>query len=256
MKKIAYILIISLISISNALSSGIIDIKRNLYQAYITGNNSLWHELMTDLEKSYHKSNNIYVLHELTKSQYGYIGMLIDNNKLEEAKKILPNAEKNINKLLSNNKNWADVHALKAGIYGFKIMLYPNQVILNGPKGKAILNKASSLNKPTPSVMIEMANYKYHTPTILGGNVDEAIKHYQKAIHSIESNNQDKYNWQYINAMVWLAISYDRKGETQNAKSILNKLLAMEPNFHLVKNDLYPKILQNKSISKTYYSSK
>ena len=254
MKKILLLILISIFTITRLFSSGIIDIKKKLYNAYIIGNNSLWYELMSELEESYKKTNNIFILHELAKSQYGYIGMLIDRGEFEQAKPVLPKAEKNINKLLEYNENWTDVHGLKAGIYGFKIILYPNQVILNGPKGKSYLNKASSQKELTPSVIVEMANYKYHTPSILGGNIDDAIEYYQYAIKLFELTGQDKKNWQYINTLVWLAISYDKNRETTQAKRTLDKLLTLEPNFDWVKNNLYPKILQNESISKTYYS--
>ncbi len=256
MKKLIIILSLFLLTYAKVLSSGIVDIQKKLYDAYLVGDNNLWYDLITQLEQSYNETNSIYILHELVKSQYGYIGMLIDKEHFYQAKSILPKAEKNISKLLDYNENWAEVHGLKAGIYGFKIMLYPNQVIFNGPKGKAYLNKATSLKNITPSIMVEMANYKYHTPTLLGGNIEEAINYYQNAIRLFELTGENKNNWQYINTLVWLAISYDKNGEHIMAKNTLKKLLSLEPNFQWVKNDLYPKILQNKSISRTYYSSK
>ena len=101
-----------------------------------------------------------------------------------------------------------------------------------------------------------MANYKYHTPSFLGGDVDQAIKYYRYAIQLFELTNQVKDNWQYMNTLVWLAISYDKKGDSTDAKKVLNKVLSLEPDFTWVKNDLYPKILRNESISKTYFSLK
>ncbi|MFC2152854.1 tetratricopeptide repeat protein [Bacteroidota bacterium] len=254
MKRLITIIAITFILSSAGYSSGIGAAKEKLYDAYISGNNSLWLDVMVDLEESYKISKNVFTLHELAKSQYGYMGFLIDRREFEKAKLILPDTEKHINNLLDYNDDWADVHGLKAGIYGFKIILYPNYVILNGPKGKGYLNKAKSLNEITPSVLVEMANYKYHTPSILGGDIDEAIQYYQYAIKLFELTKQSKNNWQYINTTVWLAISLDKIGKSSEAKKVLQKLLVQEPDFDWVKNDLYPKILRNESISKTYYS--
>ncbi len=61
-----------------------------------------------------------------------------------------------------------------------------------------------------------MANYKYHTPSILGGDIDDAIEYYQYAIKLYELTNQSENNWQYANTMVWLAISLDKKGKSSN----------------------------------------
>ncbi|MBI9052761.1 MAG: hypothetical protein JEY96_03025 [Bacteroidales bacterium] len=256
MKKLTTILAVLLFPIFTVLSSDLGKTKEKLYQAYITGNNALWTIIMDDLEDSYNISNNIFELFELTKSQYGYMGVLIDRREFEKAKRILPETEKNIKTLLKYNPDWADAHGLKAGIYGFKIILFPTHVIFNGPKGKDYLEKASSYNDISPSIIVEMANYKYHTPSLLGGNIDEAIKYYKSAIQLFELTNQIKHNWQYINTMVWLAISLDRNGKSIESKNLLNKILTLEPNFDWVKNDLYPKILRNESISKTYFSLK
>ena len=101
-----------------------------------------------------------------------------------------------------------------------------------------------------------MANYKYHTPYLLGGNIDEAIEYYRYAIRLFELTNQTKNNWQYINTMVWLVISLDRNGESSEAKKVLEEVLKKEPDFYWVKNDLYPKVLKNESISRSYFSLK
>ncbi len=147
MNRSIIILAILLFFSSLAFSSGIKEAKEKLYDAYISGDNSQWIVVMSELEKSYSKTENIFTLFELTKSQYGYMGLLIDKGEYEKAKIILPIAEKNISTLLEYNNDWADANGLKAGIYGFKIILFPNQVILNGPKGKIYLNRATSLKE-------------------------------------------------------------------------------------------------------------
>lgn len=256
MKNLITLLILTFSITSFSKSPGIYTAKEKLYSAYITGNTSLWLDVIVQLENSYKTSKNIFSLFELTKSQYGYMGFLIDRKEYEKAKGILPKAEQNIQTLLNYNPDWADVHGLKAGIFGFKIILFPTQVIFNGPKGKDYLEKASSFNEISPSIIVEMANYKYHTPSILGGDIDLAIQYYQYAIKLFELTGQVENNWQYINTMVWLAISLDKKGESIEAKEILQKILALEPGFDWVKNDLYPKILRNETISRTYFSFK
>jgi tetratricopeptide (TPR) repeat protein len=256
MKKITIIIALLISPIFALFSNNLANSKEKLYVAYISGNNELWISVMNDLSEFYKASDNIFELFELAKSQYGYMGVLIDRSEFDLARKILPETEKNIQELLKYNPNWADAHGLKAGIYGFKIILFPTQVIFNGPKGKNYLEKASSYNEISASILVEMANYKYHTPALLGGDINEAIKYYEYAIRLFELTDQKKHNWQYINTMVWLAISYDKKGENVKAAKLLSKILKLEPDFNWVKNDLYPKIIRNESISKTYFSFK
>lgn len=231
-------------------------IKLKLYNAYVGYNTKMWLEGLKELEKAYNTTKNQQILFELTRSQYGYIGLLIDRNELETAKSILPKAEKNVQTLLLQNPESADANALVAGIQGFKIMLYPNYVLFNGPKGKNYIEKATSIKNTTPSVIIEQGNYAYHTPSILGGSIDDAITYFKQAIKLLELKNQDKNNWQYLNTMVWLAISYDKKGQSDMALAILNTLLEKEPNLVYVKYELYPKIVNKETIGKTYYSMK
>lgn len=256
MKTITITIIVLLVSYLNVLSVDLGKNKEILYEAYISGDNKLWKSAMENLNTSYKNTNNIVYLFELAKSQYGYMGVLIDRSEFKEARELLPKAERNIKKLIKYNPNWSDAHGLKAGIYGFKIILYPTQVVINGPKGKGYLEKATSFNDLSPSIIVEMANYKYHTPSLLGGDVDEAIKYYESAVRLFELTNQKKHNWQYINTMVWLAISLDKKGKSKEAKEVLRKVLDIEPDFYWVKNDLYPKIIKNESISKSYFSLK
>lgn len=133
-----------------AADNNIISVKSKFYNAYVTDNAKLWLEAMNELENLYLKTKNQQILFELTKSQYGYIGLLIDRHELETAKNILPKAEINAQKLVKDNLESADAHALLAGVYGFKIMLYPNYVLFNGPKGKNCIEKASSIKIVQP----------------------------------------------------------------------------------------------------------
>lgn len=104
--------------------------------------------------------------------------------------------------------------------------------------------------------MIEMGNYAYHTPSIQGGNISNAIFYYKKALKMIETKKMHQNNWQYLNTMVWLAISYDKIGQSELAMQVLKTVLEIEPDLAYVKNELYPKIVKKESISKTYYSMK
>ncbi len=253
MKRIFILSASILFSSIFVLSSGIKSIQENFYKAYISGNVGLWISSMNELQTMYNATGDYNTLYELTHSQYGYIGLLIDNGQLEKAKEKLPGAERNAEKLVKANPNLVDYHALKAGIHGFKIMLYPSKVAFYGPKGKKIMQEAYDLGKFTPAILVEMGNYKYHTPAILGGNVNEAIEYFKYAVQYYEQIGKSTNNWQYLNTMVWLAISYDKAGNKEKAKKTLVKIIEYEPGFTYVKDKLYPVLKSGKSLEKTYF---
>lgn len=243
-----------IVSISLVYSNNEKVIQNSFYTAYISGDVNKWKSGIKSLENKYAQTGNIQFLYELVKGQYGYIGLMIYESEYESAKQLLSQTEKNVSKLLKHDEEWPEALALQAGIYAFKIILYPGYKLYYGPKGLNAVEKAISFNKYAPSVLVEFAHYKYHSPSLLGGDIDEAIFYYKQALKLYEINGQSEDNWQYMNTKVWLAISYNSKGEKDKALGILKEILDKEPDFYYVKYVLYPKI-KGKSISSTNYLS-
>jgi hypothetical protein len=79
---------------------------------------------------------------------------------------------------------------------------------------------------------------------MLGGNKREALNYYLTAALLLERNKDTNQNWKYINLLTVIAVAYEKIDMNAEAKLTFEKLLHKEPNYKLVRDELYPKLLQ------------
>ena len=80
-----------------------------------------------------------------------------------------------------------------------------------------------------------------------GGDLDEAIAAYEKAIQLYESNPAAlQFNWMYLDTMAFLGQALAKKGQSEKAIAIYEKALKAEPEFGWVKFVLLPKAKSGK----------
>ncbi len=91
--------------------------------------------------------------------------------------------------------------------------------------------------------VIDKANALYHAPAIFGGDKREAIKLFLKSVSLMETSKTTDQNWVYLHVLTLIARAYEKQNKSQEAKLIYEKILRKEPNFKLVKEVLYPRIL-------------
>ena len=51
-------------------------------------------------------------------------------------------------------------------------------------------------------------------------------------------------DWNYLSLLVTMAKAYDKIGQKNTAKAYYEKILALEPNFRWIRDELYPAILK------------
>jgi len=69
-------------------------------------------------------------------------------------------------------------------------------------------------------------------PRIFGGSYSKAAEYFKKAVILMEQKPENlKCNWLYLNAMLWLAKSYEKAGMKQEAKATYAKMYKHEPTF-------------------------
>ena len=76
---------------------------------------------------------------------------------------------------------------------------------------------------------------------MFGGDIHEAIKHYEHAIQLYEENDLTN-DWIYLDALAWLGIAYSKTDQLEKAKATFEKALSVEPEFTWVKNNLLPNL--------------
>ena len=134
---------------------------------------------------------------------------------------------------------------MKGAFIAFKIGLKRSRAVFLGPRSMEHINRAVELDSSNPMAWMEKGNAEYHMPRIFGGSYNKAAQYYKKAINYFEKQHDGQHTWMYMNALAWLAQSYDKAKEDDQARETYEKILALEPDFKWVKEELYPEFKEN-----------
>jgi len=217
--------------------------QEKLYQKYIAGKVDEWPVIIDEMVKSYNKTKNDRQLYNVLNAYYGYIGYCITFNKESLMYSYLEKGEEYIDFLIKKYPKWSEIYAMKSAWYGFRMSDAPYKAVYFGPKSFENINKAIELDKNSPFGYIEKANAEYHMPPVFGGSKQNALKYYRISILLFEKNNMVKSNWLYFNTLLNLAQTYEILDDLEGAMAVYKKILKLEPDFLLVKDMLYPQLL-------------
>jgi len=209
-----------------------------IYQAYISGKMDKWASVIALVEKE--KSPKIEKKLELIGYYYGYSGYLIGIKNTASALNYIDKAEKLINDLLKKMPNNATALAYKGSFTGFRIGISKFKAISLGPESNASIEKALIIDPDNVQAIVDKGNSLYHTPKFFGGDKKEALKQFQKAASLLERNAGTKNNWFYLNVLTLIAKANEHTGNYKQALHTYDKILAFEPDYQWVKNELYP----------------
>ena len=219
------------------------DFKKEIYQAFISGEMYGWKNAVDQMERN--KQNDPGFLLDLINYEYGYIGWCLGTNKEDEAEDYLEKAEENLNKLdASTSKYKAEIHAYTAAFYGFKIGLQNWRAPFIGPKSVNHAEKALEIDPDNFNANMENGNIWSNMPEIFGGSNEKALKFYEKALETLEKKNTKylKNNWMYLNLLALLGQIEQELENPEKARSYFQKALEIEPGFLWVKNELLPSL--------------
>lgn len=215
------------------------------YRAYITGNMEHWPRWIGELKEEYQLDPSPEVLQDIVKAYYGYIAYSIGVNDYEKADDFLEEGEVWIDRLKEVSTYKSAAHAFEGAFLAFEIGMNRAKAVFLGPKSMKQIHTALEINPENPMALVEKGNAEYHMPRMFGGSYAKAAEYYEKAIRQFESNGaQNSCNWIYLNALAWLAQSYDKSGEEQKARTTYQKILSLEPDFKWVKEELFPEFQQ------------
>ena len=219
------------------------DFKKEIYQAFISGEMHRWKNAVDEMERN--KQNNPDFLLDLINYEYGYIGWCLGSDREDEAENYLEKAEENLEKLevLTNNYK-AEIHAYTAAFYGFKIGLKNWRAPFIGPKSVDHAEKALEIDPNNFNANLEMGNIWSNMPEMFGGSDEKALKYYQNALEILEQKNPEylKNNWMYLNLLALIGQTEQRLGNHEKARGYFEKALKIEPRFLWVKNELLPSL--------------
>lgn len=212
----------------------------DIYKAFEQNDMDLWEATIKKLEAQDFKQSQEQL--DLVNYYYGYIGYCIDQGWNKQAHTYLAKARGIIDKLEAGSYEESMLWAYKSAFVGFDIGLAPYKAPFIGPKSLSYAEKAQSLDTKNAFAYVQLGNIAYYTPEIFGGSKQEALQHYLKAYHLMKVNNA-KTNWNYLNLLASIIIAYMAGDDYESAKRFSEVALEEAPDFLWVKNELFPKIL-------------
>jgi len=248
MKKLLLLLvfivgIVQMNSLQLSAYSGEDRLDCKFYHAYISGDMAPWTEYIDILKRKYNYNPSPELLYDIVKAYYGYIAFLIGIEEHKEAHEFLDRAEEYQEKLKEKSEYQAEAKAFQGAFIAFKIGMNKAKAVFLGPRSMKYINQALELEPNNFNALIEKGNAEYHMPRMFGGSYQKAAEYFKRAVSSLEQSQSDtelSCNWLYMNALAWLAQSYDNAGKIEEAKETYQKIFRLEPDFQWVAEELYP----------------
>lgn len=237
------LIIMSALLLSMQLSFSQSPYRDSIYKAYSRGKMDTWYTLMNTCQKNANPKSLEEQL-ELLSYYYGYTAWLLGAEKYDKAEDYVEKSEVLIDKLLEKSPKNATLHAYKGAYIGFTIGISKLKAVYLGRRSIKLIDKSLELDPNNIQGNIEKGNSLYYCPAIFGGDKEEAIAYYEKAVKGFEKKGLVVNNWMYINTMTVLGQAYEATDQIQKAKLLYEKIIRIFPNFMWVEDELYPDLLK------------
>ena len=237
------VIIISTLLLSMQLCYSQSPYRDSIYEAYSRGKMDIWYQLMDTCQKNINPKNLEEQL-ELISYYYGYTAWLINAEKYDTAKDYIDKSEEIIDALLEESPENATLHAYKGAYIAFTIGISNLKAIYLGRRSIKYIDKSLELDPENIQGNIEKGNSLFYCPPVFGGDKNEAIEYYLKAVKIFEEQGLVVNNWMYINTMTALGQAYEATDQIKLAKVCYEKIIRIFPNFMWVEDELYPDMLE------------
>ncbi len=218
------------------------DYASAVYRSYINNNMTQWRKVIDEMSEVKGKSNEF--LMELINYQYGYIAWCIGEGDRELAEKYLSEAENNLQEIENKSVKLSLVYSYKSAFYAYRIGLNRLRAPFLGPRTVKFAQMAIEHDKENPYGYIQYGNSQFYMPAVFGGSKKVALQYFKTAEKLMESDQEKiKENWNYLNLLAFIAITYTEINDYAMAKAYYDKILKIEPDFLWVKDELYPALL-------------
>ncbi len=217
--------------------------RQEIYESYLTDNGSRWEKACVLLEIEYLETQNRQTLYEWTLGIYGLAGYYRAHGQEAQAESFLDVAEENLDKMLDLNNNWPEAHAMMGAVLAIRMDFNRAKAIYLGPISSSHIEDGVETGPNVPATWIEMGNLRYHAPSIFGGDIDEAIRCFQKAITLFDAHPElRQHSWLYLHAYVWMGKAYEQKGQYQKALKVFQELQSYESRFKVLNEEIMPSL--------------
>jgi tetratricopeptide (TPR) repeat protein len=193
--------------------------KRTLYNAFINREMYKWGTIIQSMETT-KPATTVDQKLELISYYYGYTGHLIGKKQYNVAGIMIDRGEKLIQQVMKASTNNATVYAFKGTFLGFRMGISKLKVFSLNRESLEDINKAYKLDPQNVQALIGKGNVLFYTPGLFGGDKEDALKYYLKAVWILENNKDTNQNWIYLNLLTTIALSYEKTDRPKDAKLI------------------------------------
>lgn len=149
---------------------------------------------------------------------------------LKEAARLLPGS--------------AEPRALLSTCYGMQIRYAPLKALWLGEWKGRTMAEAERLERENPRVTFLRALQRWTTPRLAGGDRDEALAGFERAVERFESWSEPEPlgpRWGHAQALAYHGMALLEMRDEERARDALRSALRVEPEYHWVKHVLLPK---------------
>lgn len=137
------------------------------------------------------------------------------------AVRYLDDAIESVKAAIQRNPKHSDSHRLLGEAYGRLIGLKGGMTgMLYGRRSYNEIALALKLDADNSRAFLAMGIWKLRTPKLFGGNPDEAIQHFQKAL---------QLEPQSVPTRVWLGVAFKERGLRAEAREVFEQALILQP---------------------------
>lgn len=163
---------------------------------------------------------------------------------LKEGRPLLENAEVVLRALVEEHPEDAEAHALLGSVVGEQIGNSMWRGMRLGPKASGSLETAFGLAEGNPRVALQRGISFLFTPSLFGGGLDKAEAELRRAeaLFQKEPGKGEWPKWGRVDAHIWLGIALVKKERFDEAREAYDRALALEPEYHWVREVLVPEL--------------
>lgn len=244
--KILFLLLFALFPFSLMASE-----RESIYNAYIFNDMESWKRIIDRMHTIPDKTVEQEL--DLLNFEYGYIGWCMGNKKTSLVKIYMDRVEVRIASLRKRDVKPALLYAYESACLGYRVGLNKFKAPVLGRKSVTAAEKSVKLDPNNAFGYVQLGNIDYYRPALFGGSKREAIKYYLIAeklyLSKMKSGEVEGKDWNVLALWVQIAQAYDALDEVKRADGYYKKILAKEPNFKWVKDNLYAKFKQKHNMS-------
>ena len=214
-------------------------VQQLFYRGYLAADSAPWEQAIQQLEQDASLSD-LDRLSAITEAQVGLLVSALAHQDQAAYDKVAGSLESNLEILLENDENDATALARLARLHGATMAFQRWKAAYLSPLSNQLVDRALKADPENPEAWVQRGGSRYFTPAMFGGDADEAVAAFEKAVRYYEAQPNHQSNWRYLDALAWLGQAYQKAERPAEATEVFRKALAVEPDFGWVKHQLLP----------------